>query len=193
MRLRSMWASATTASTIVSRSRASGSVMVESPSSSWRAGGAPSQGGPIVPNRSASWRQDFARACASANNFQAAAPSTTLTSSVCATSLRIRTRYRRQCQGSFMCGIVGYIDKREHRRVPVGSIMLRMLSALGRRGPDSAGVAIFGDDPHGVVVRVKLGESGDLGSRAKAVREAASARLAVRAADLQGHYLRLLV
>jgi len=92
-----------------------------------------------------------------------------------------------------MCGIVGYIDKREHRRAPVGSIMLRMLSALGRRGPDSAGVAIFGDDPHGVVVRVKLGESGDLGSRAKAVREAASARLAVRAADLQGHYLRLLV
>ena len=44
-----------------------------------------------------------------------------------------------------MCGIVGYLDKRLDPRAPVGRILLRMLSALGRRGPDSAGAALFGD------------------------------------------------
>ena len=92
-----------------------------------------------------------------------------------------------------MCGIVGYIDKRGDRPAPVGRILFRMLSALGRRGPDSTGVAIFGEDRAGVVVRVKLGECGDLESRAAAVREAAATRLTVRAANIQGHYLRLVV
>ena len=66
------------------------------------------------------------------------------------------------------------------------------MSALGRRGPDSAGAAVFGD-PHGVVVRVKLGESGDLATRADAVTEAARTRVAVRAANREGRYLRLLI
>ena len=91
-----------------------------------------------------------------------------------------------------MCGIVGYFDKRPDPRAPVGKILLRMMSALGRRGPDSAGAAVYGD-PHGVVVRVKLGESGDLATRADAVTEAARTRVAVRAANREGRYLRLLI
>jgi methylamine---glutamate N-methyltransferase subunit A len=91
-----------------------------------------------------------------------------------------------------MCGIVGYFDKRSEPRAPVGKILLRMMSALGRRGPDSAGAAVFGD-PHGIVVRVKLGESGNLAARADAVTEAARMRVGVRATNREGRYLRLLV
>ncbi len=43
-----------------------------------------------------------------------------------------------------MCGIVGFLDKRGGTRHPVGRTLLAMLEALACRGPDSAGVAIFG-------------------------------------------------
>jgi methylamine---glutamate N-methyltransferase subunit A len=91
-----------------------------------------------------------------------------------------------------MCGIVGYFDKRPDPRAPVGKILLQMMSALGRRGPDSAGAAVFGD-LHGVVLRVNLGAIGDLAARAAAVTEAAGAQLGVRATNREGSYLRLLV
>lgn len=41
-----------------------------------------------------------------------------------------------------MCGIIGFLDKRGEQ--PVGRTLLAMLEALGCRGPDSAGVAVFG-------------------------------------------------
>jgi glutamate synthase domain-containing protein 1 len=41
-----------------------------------------------------------------------------------------------------MCGIVGYLDKRGGTS-PVGQKVLAMLRALGCRGPDSAGIALF--------------------------------------------------
>src|SRR5262245_3445457 len=44
-----------------------------------------------------------------------------------------------------MCGIVGYLDKRGGER-PVGAVLRAMLKALGCRGPDSAGVALFGNE-----------------------------------------------
>jgi glutamate synthase domain-containing protein 1 len=43
-----------------------------------------------------------------------------------------------------MCGIVGYLDKREQPDFPLGKTILTMLQALSCRGPDSAGVALFG-------------------------------------------------
>ncbi|MGH7173810.1 MAG: glutamine phosphoribosylpyrophosphate amidotransferase [Gemmataceae bacterium] len=43
-----------------------------------------------------------------------------------------------------MCGIVGYLDKREQADFPLGRTLLGMLQALACRGPDSAGVALFG-------------------------------------------------
>jgi glutamate synthase domain-containing protein 1 len=58
-----------------------------------------------------------------------------------------------------MCGIVGYLDKTKNEQAPVGQIIFKMLHALGRRGPDSAGVAIYSHALDGdIVLRVKLGE-----------------------------------
>jgi glutamate synthase domain-containing protein 1 len=44
--------------------------------------------------------------------------------------------------GKFVCGIIGYLDKRGGE-APVGRVMLSMLQALSCRGPDSAGIAVF--------------------------------------------------
>jgi glutamate synthase domain-containing protein 1 len=43
-----------------------------------------------------------------------------------------------------MCGIVGFLDKREQSDFRIGQTLLSMLQALSCRGPDSAGVALFG-------------------------------------------------
>src|SRR5262245_49701873 len=43
-----------------------------------------------------------------------------------------------------MCGIIGYLDKKAGPKAPIGRVLLNMLQALGCRGPDSAGVALFG-------------------------------------------------
>ncbi len=42
-----------------------------------------------------------------------------------------------------MCGIIGFLDKRG-QEPPLGRSLLSMLQALACRGPDSAGVAVFG-------------------------------------------------
>src|SRR5215469_3431126 len=44
-----------------------------------------------------------------------------------------------------MCGIVGFLDKRDQTDYPLGGTLLAMLQALSCRGPDSAGVAMFGE------------------------------------------------
>ncbi|MBZ5594687.1 MAG: glutamine phosphoribosylpyrophosphate amidotransferase [Acidobacteriia bacterium] len=68
-----------------------------------------------------------------------------------------------------MCGIVGFFAK-DSEQVEVGRTILGMLRALGCRGPDSAGVALFGTPDDGrFVVRVKLGDGGDLESRARQI------------------------
>jgi len=91
-----------------------------------------------------------------------------------------------------MCGIAGFFDKRPDGDAPVGKVLLSLLTALGRRGPDSAGAALYGD-PQGLVARVKLGERGDLAPRAALVTERARGLARVAAAEVQGHYLRLMV
>jgi glutamate synthase domain-containing protein 1 len=48
-------------------------------------------------------------------------------------------------QENVMCGIVGFLDKREQTDYPLGRTLLAMLQALSCRGPDSAGVALFGE------------------------------------------------
>lgn len=60
-----------------------------------------------------------------------------------------------------MCGIAGYLSKRDHPE-PVGRIMLDMLTSLARRGPDSAGIALFRSEPgHRDACWIRLPESGD--------------------------------
>lgn len=59
-----------------------------------------------------------------------------------------------------MCGIVGYWDKAGSEESALGSTVFKMIEALGCRGPDSAGVALFGAAvPDRVLVRVKLGDA----------------------------------
>ena len=56
--------------------------------------------------------------------------------------------------------------KNDDEQAEIGRTVLDMLRALGCRGPDSAGVALFGAPHDGrFVVRVKLGEGGDLKPR----------------------------
>jgi glutamate synthase domain-containing protein 1 len=60
-----------------------------------------------------------------------------------------------------MCGIAGYLSKRESPD-PVGAIMLDMLRSLARRGPDSAGMALYRSEPaHREACWIRLPESGD--------------------------------
>ncbi len=70
-----------------------------------------------------------------------------------------------------MCGIVGFFAKHgEHAEI--GRTVLGMLRALGCRGPDSAGVALFGvPDDGNFAVRVKLGDAGYLAGKARQLAE----------------------
>ena len=44
-----------------------------------------------------------------------------------------------------MCGIVGLLLKKPELRGQLGELMTPMLIGMTSRGPDSAGVAIFGE------------------------------------------------
>lgn len=60
-----------------------------------------------------------------------------------------------------MCGIAGYLSKGDDPQ-PVGRILLDMLTSLARRGPDSAGVALFRSEPaHREACWIRLPERGD--------------------------------
>jgi methylamine---glutamate N-methyltransferase subunit A len=94
-----------------------------------------------------------------------------------------------------MCGIVGYLRKpacKDER--PVGTVVLEMLRALSIRGPDSAGVALYGPpEPEELRVRVKLGD-GDPDPELEKVVTAGIRRLTpVDAAARHGECLRLAV
>ena len=55
-----------------------------------------------------------------------------------------------------MCGIAGFWDKSANEQANVGQTIFKMLQALGCRGPDSAGVALYSPQHDGdLVLRVK--------------------------------------
>jgi len=70
-----------------------------------------------------------------------------------------------------MCGIAGFFDKtRDNGESSIGKILMAMLRGLACRGPDSAGVALFGASAdHQSVLRVKLGEDEDCSSLIQAL------------------------
>jgi len=71
-----------------------------------------------------------------------------------------------------MCGIAGFWDKSANEQAPVGQTIFKMLQALGCRGPDSAGVALYSPQHDGdLVLRVKLGEQGDLAERGRQIAD----------------------
>jgi glutamate synthase domain-containing protein 1 len=93
-----------------------------------------------------------------------------------------------------MCGIMGFCDKTSSRADELGATMLRMLTALGRRGPDSAGIALYSrraDD--GVTLRIKLGERADFSARAAAAVRCASEFASIGEQQADAEYLRLVV
>jgi methylamine---glutamate N-methyltransferase subunit A len=92
-----------------------------------------------------------------------------------------------------MCGIAGFFDRSVDRDAPTGAVLLRMLSALGCRGPDSAGIALWGRGGDDLLVRVKLGDVGDLEARRREVLRQARRVTRVRASTRQGSLLRLVV
>jgi glutamate synthase domain-containing protein 1 len=94
-----------------------------------------------------------------------------------------------------MCGIVGYLDKTGRNSSQLGHTVLQMLSALGRRGPDSAGVALYNprsDEAHGL--RLKLGNhDGGYAERAAEVIRRVSALAAIQDQAQDDEYLRLII
>jgi glutamate synthase domain-containing protein 1 len=93
-----------------------------------------------------------------------------------------------------MCGIAGFFAKSGARDAPAGATLLRMLTALGCRGPDSAGIALWGQgDGDDLLVRVKVGDGGDLEARRREVLRRAKQVTRVRASSAQGALLRLTV
>jgi methylamine---glutamate N-methyltransferase subunit A len=91
-----------------------------------------------------------------------------------------------------MCGIVGYWDKTGSDDGNVGSVLLGMLNALACRGPDSAGVALFGAHrPNHFVAQVKLGDNGNGVERAREVRTIAE-KFGAREFTQTGAYLRFI-
>ena len=89
-----------------------------------------------------------------------------------------------------MCGIVGYFDKTGAENPPVGKILLRMLEALACRGPDSAGVALFGiPRPNQLVAQVKLGDN-DAGAQRSLEVKAIAQKFGAQEFAEKGTYLR---
>src|SRR5579859_3837170 len=56
-----------------------------------------------------------------------------------------------------MCGIAGILFKQQEGSI--GDLLIKMLADLNRRGPDSTGLALYGNLPKGnLVVRIKVDE-----------------------------------
>ncbi len=93
-----------------------------------------------------------------------------------------------------MCGVVGFLDKSGNGQAPVGQVLLDMLSALDRRGPDSSGVALYGDHAaSGLVLQIKLGESGSFETQGSHIAQRLAATVPVIGTSVTGAYLRLVV
>jgi methylamine---glutamate N-methyltransferase subunit A len=92
-----------------------------------------------------------------------------------------------------MCGIAGFFDKSHTGSSPAGATLLRMLTALSCRGPDSAGIALWGEGDDGLVARVKLGDGGDLEARRREILSRTRKTTRVLASSVQGALLRLVV
>ena len=94
-----------------------------------------------------------------------------------------------------MCGIAGFWDKTANEQVAVGQTIFKMLQALGCRGPDSAGVALYGPAHAGdLVLRIKLGDEGDLAARGQQIADRVrAAGCLLGEVSITAEYLRLVI
>jgi glutamate synthase domain-containing protein 1 len=93
-----------------------------------------------------------------------------------------------------MCGIAGILFK--HQQGPAGEFLVKMLTDLNRRGPDSTGLALYCDLPLGnLVVWIKVNE--DAGSETTRWQEIIVACAQefgeVKASGRVGQYVRLVM
>ncbi len=95
---------------------------------------------------------------------------------------------------STVCGIVGYLDRSGSDLAPIGDILVQMLTTLSRRGPDSAGVAIYGESQEpNLLLRIKLGEPGDFRELGARLADRIGAVVPVVEQDVLPGYLRLVL
>jgi len=88
-----------------------------------------------------------------------------------------------------MCGIAGFLQKDPNATPRAADVLLDMLLALNRRGPDSAGVALYGPArTDGFVVRAWYGDDEERAARAI---ETLKERWPLPTADLTAGYARL--
>lgn len=93
-----------------------------------------------------------------------------------------------------MRGIMGYLDKTGTRDAELGATMLQMLTALGQRGPDSAGIAMYAGRSDGThLIQIKLGEHGKFADRAAEIVRRVGALAVIREQQHASEYLRLLI
>lgn len=93
-----------------------------------------------------------------------------------------------------MCGIVGFLDKTRNAHAAVGSVLFAMLRALRCRGPDSAGVALYGSGHAGdLVLQIKLGERGDFEAKSQEIIQRVQRLGTLRDHSSTGEYLRLVL
>ena len=89
-----------------------------------------------------------------------------------------------------MCGIVGFLDTTGNGNGTIGKTVLEMLSHLAARGPDSAGVALYGPrEDEAVVVQIKLGKH----NKASFIEEKIQELGSVREARTRGESLRVVM
>jgi methylamine---glutamate N-methyltransferase subunit A len=93
-----------------------------------------------------------------------------------------------------MCGIVGYLDKTGNGADTLGRTVLAMLNALACRGPDSAGVALYGRGrDNEFVAQVALAGSPSFDASASKVMEAAGKFGTVSDSSITDCYLRFQI
>jgi glutamate synthase domain-containing protein 1 len=93
-----------------------------------------------------------------------------------------------------MCGIAGILFKQQEG--PVGDILIKMLADLNRRGPDSTGLALYGNLPKGnLVVRIKVSEEAEHETTdwEELIIETAREFGSVKQASRAGQYVRLVL
>ena len=90
-----------------------------------------------------------------------------------------------------MCGIAGYLSLAGSDE-PVGRVMLDMLTGLARRGPDSAGMAVFGGGADGSQrVWVRMPDGVDTDVSEVVIRERLEGIAEVRRVERHGQLVRL--
>src|SRR4051794_17491308 len=92
-----------------------------------------------------------------------------------------------------MCGIVGFINKRWEEKRPAGATLLSMLQALSCRGPDSAGVAVYGPPQPFWVLQIAVPADAHPRAAEEAVLDALRDIGGVVRHELGGAYLRVEV